>query len=97
MGAVQSLKDAGVGTVIFSATTGRRSSYKDERLGHGVFTEAIIDGLDRFEADFNKDGGITIKELDLYITRRVKELNHKRQKATTIIPEAVPDFAIYVR
>ena len=95
--AIQSLKDAGAGTVIFSATTGRGFSYEDEKLGHGAFTQAVIEGLDRLRADFDQDGQITIKELDLYITRRVKELSHKRQKPTTIIPAAVPDFPIYVK
>ena len=95
--AIQSLKDAGAGTVIFSATTGRGFSYEDEKLGHGAFTQAVIEGLDRLRADFDSDGQITIKELDLYITRRVKKLSHKRQKPTTIIPAAVPDFPIYVK
>jgi len=94
--ALHSLKDAGVGTVIFSATTGVGYSYEDERWGHGAFTKALIDGLMGFGADYDGNRVITVRELDLYLTKRVKELTHGRQKPTTIIPSAVPDFAVYV-
>jgi hypothetical protein len=40
---------------------------------------------------------ITIKEIDLYVTNRVKDLTDGKQKPTTIIPQSVPDFAIGVK
>ncbi len=95
--AIQSLKDTGVGTVIFSATTGKGFSYEDDKLKHGAFTAAVVEGLRKQRADLDGNGQITIKELDLYISRRVKEITGKKQKPTTIIPEAVPDFTIFIK
>jgi len=49
------------------------------------------------KADYDNDGMVTIKEIDLYVTSRVKKLTKGKQKPTTIIPSSVPDFAIGVR
>ena len=40
------------------------------------------------------DGVVYIRELDLYVTKRVKALTNGEQKPTTIIPELVQDFAV---
>jgi hypothetical protein len=39
---------------------------------------------------------VTVKSLDYYITKRVKELTQGRQSPTTIIPGSVPDFPIAI-
>ena len=80
-----------------SATTGRGYSYEDKKWGHGAFTLSFIEGLQKLKADYDKDKTVTIKELDLYVTNRVKELTKGKQKPTTVIPNSVPDFAIGVR
>jgi len=40
---------------------------------------------------------ISFKELDLYVTRGVKELTGGKQRPTTQITDNLPDFPIYVR
>jgi len=40
------------------------------------------------------DNVVSIKELDLYVTTRVKELTNGQQKPTTIIPGSIPDFPL---
>lgn len=80
-----------------TATTGSGYSYEQKDWGHGAFTLSFLDGLEKAKADYDKDGTITIKEIDLYVTSRVKELTKGKQKPTTIIPNSVPDFAIGVR
>ena len=95
--AIKSIIDSGSGAIIFTATGKNGYSYENPRWGHGAFTKAIIEGLKLSRADYNNDGEITIKELDLYITNKVKRLTYGRQKPTTIIPDSIPDFAIGVR
>ncbi len=95
VGAIKSILDAGTGQIIMTATTGNGYSYENERWQHGAFSKAIIDGLSQNKADFNNDGMITIKELDLFITEYVKQLTKGKQKPTTIIPSSIPDFAIW--
>ena len=48
-------------------------------------------------ADFNKDGVVTLTELNLSITYTVKEITGGRQHPTTQIPANLPDFPLFVR
>lgn len=95
-GALKGLLSAGTGQVIMTSTTGSSVAYEDPRWGHGAFTKAITEGL-RGMADYDCDGVITIKELDFYVTFRVKDLTKGRQKPTTIIPSSIPDFPFAIK
>jgi len=96
-GAIKSIINTGTGAIVMSATTGRGYSYEKDEWGHGAFTKALIDGLGEYKADYNGDGTVSIKEIDLYITDRVKSLTDGKQKPTTKIPDSIPDFALGVR
>lgn len=96
-GAIKSIINSGTGSVIMTASTGRGYSIENKSWGHGAFTKAMIEGLGNAQADYNHNKIITIKEIDLYITDRVKELTKGKQKPTTIIPESIPDFALGVK
>lgn len=93
-GAIKSILSTGVGQVIMTATTGSGYSYEDASWGHGAFTKAFIEGVGNSKADYDKDGTITVKEIDLFITSHVKKLTKGKQKPTTIVPGSIPDFAI---
>lgn len=80
-----------------TASTGRGYSIEKSNWGHGAFTKALLEGLSEAKADYNDNHIISIKEIDLYVTDRVKALTKGKQKPTTIIPESVPDFAVGVR
>jgi uncharacterized caspase-like protein len=49
-------------------------------LGHGVFTYALLEGLNG-AADGNSDGKITVRELDAYLQDQVPELTKKYRGA----------------
>ena len=95
--AVKSIMNSGTGSIIMTATTGSGYSYEQKSWGHGAFTKALLEGIDQLKADYDKDQSVTIKEIDLYITNRVKELTKGKQKPTTITPQSIPDFAIGVK
>jgi WD40 repeat protein len=85
-----------VGVVIFTSSTTRQSSYENAAWQNGAFTKALVEGLTG-KADYVKSGSISLKELDLYISTRVKELAEeigKEQTPTTIVPQSIPDFDI---
>ncbi|MAU06402.1 MAG: hypothetical protein CL919_00765 [Deltaproteobacteria bacterium] len=69
---------------------------EDTSWGHGAFTKALLDGL-KGSADYDRDQVITLKELDLYVTRSVKTLTNGQQRPTTQIPANFPDFPLFVR
>ena len=95
--AIKSIMNSGTGSIIMTATTGSGYSYEQKSWGHGAFTKALLEGIDQTKADYDKDQSVTIKEIDLYITNRVKELTKGKQKPTTITPQSIPDFAIGVK
>jgi hypothetical protein len=43
------------------------------------------------------DNLVTLKELDLFISKKVKMLTGGKQTPTTVIPADVPDFPISVK
>jgi len=95
--AVKSIINGGTGRIIMTATTGSGYSYEQPDWGHGAFTKALIEGIDNAQADYNHDQAISIKEIDLYVTERVKTLTHGKQKPTTIVPQSIPDFMVGVK
>ena len=72
------------GLTVMTSSSGNEFSYENPRWGHGAFTKAILEGL-RGEADFNKNRVISLLELNLYVTERVKELTRGRQHPFTPI------------
>ena len=94
--ALRELMKAGSGVVVMAAATGKEESQEREEWGHGAFTKALIEGLNG-RADYNSDKTIDIKELDLYVTQRVKELTGGAQHPTTEIPKIMPNFPVVVR
>ena len=65
----------------------------DDRWENGAFTKALIEGL-KGKADYSGDGAISIGELDLWISERVKQLTEKKQHPVARRPETIPDFPI---
>jgi WD40 repeat protein len=92
-GVINELASAENGVVVFSSSTGRQYSLEDASWGNGAFTKAVVEGLGG-RANLNKDGRITYKMLDFYVSERVKELTGGRQTPVTQGPGGVPDFPI---
>ena len=65
------------GTFWLAASGSEQYATEFEKLNHGVFTYAIIEGLSGKADGGNKDGSITIKELSAYIENRVPELSQE--------------------
>ncbi len=77
------LQDAGnQKLVVLSATNANSVSIEKKDLGHGVFTQALLEGIKGKAALFG-GGKITFKALDLYISNRVAELTQNRQKTVS--------------
>lgn len=81
------------GVVVFAAASGRQLSLELADWQHGAFTQALLEGLDG-AADYGKDHGVDITELDAYLTSRVKTLTQGRQNPATAKPTIVPSFPL---
>jgi uncharacterized caspase-like protein len=94
VGALKDLDAAAGRFVIMTAATTDDSSFEDASWGHGAFTFAVIEAIEGKKADFDSDQTVSMKELDLYVSQRVKSITNGVQRPTTIIPESVPDFPV---
>jgi uncharacterized caspase-like protein len=88
---VQELKSAS--TVIFTSSRGSERSQEDPKLGHGLFTWAIIEGM-RGAADLMKTGRVTMKELDAYVSETVPRLSGGAQHPTPVTPDGYHNFTV---
>jgi hypothetical protein len=92
-GIVNSLSRADSGIVMFASSTGREVSFESKDWQHGAFTAALLEGL-AGRADYQKDGRITIAEMNLWLSSRVAELTEQRQNAVMVKPDTIKDFAL---
>jgi uncharacterized caspase-like protein len=85
------------GTFWITSTGSNQFASEFEKLGHGIFTYSLIEGLDG-KADANNDKKLTIRELSTYIENKVPELS-EQLKGTAQYPSAYSfgnDFPIAV-
>ncbi len=64
---------------VITAGTEEQQVLDGGRDGHSIFTGAILDGLEKGEADIVKDGVITSQELGTYVFQTVYGATSKRQ------------------
>ncbi|HVN83992.1 MAG TPA: caspase family protein [Candidatus Binatia bacterium] len=69
---------AGDGFFLLAATRPGEVSEENPSLGHGVFTRALLDGLDG-AADSDRDGFVSAAELFSYVARAVPRLTGQQQ------------------
>jgi WD40 repeat protein len=94
-GVINDLSAAENGVVVFASSTGKQYSLEDPSWGNGAFTKALVEGLSG-AADYTGDGKITINQLDLYLSERVKQLTNNLQTPTTTKPQTIADFPIAI-
>lgn len=94
--ALNELSSAENGAIVFCSSSGKQYSLESEKWGNGAFTKALLEGLSG-KADYVGKNKITINQLDLYLSERVKELTNGKQTPVTAKPETVRDFTIVIK
>lgn len=64
------------GMYVLASTQTEQFATEAEELGHGLFTYALLEGLNG-KGDGNSDGKVTIKEVEAWLNERVPELSEK--------------------
>jgi WD40 repeat protein len=72
--------DENSGALVLSAAAG--SQFAFERDGNGLFTRALIDGIERMAADRDGNGELAVTELQDYVSKIVRERSGGRQVPT---------------
>jgi len=105
--ALRQMTSIEVGLVVMTSSTGREESQERGDWGHGAFALALIEGVSgkhvysppaapaktRLPADLNSDGLIELKELDVYVTQRVREITSGAQHPVTRSGD-IPSFPL---
>lgn len=77
------------GRAVLSSSSIEEVSYEEPKLGHGVFTYYVLDGLKSFKADRNKDDRITVYELGHFVQAEVKSWSKRNRKSPSQTPRMV--------
>ena len=84
------------GAIVLSSSMAREVSLEDPRWGHGAFTRALLDIFrGGAESDYNKDGYLSLTELNLKLSERVKDLTEGHQHTVINWPPTIADFNFY--
>lgn len=89
---INELASAENGVVAFAACTGRQRSLESPEWRNGVFTKALLEGLDGAAAD--DKGRVCLSGLAVYVHKRVVELTGGRQSPGMLRPESVRDIEL---
>ncbi|HEY4214699.1 MAG TPA: caspase family protein [Steroidobacteraceae bacterium] len=85
----------GVGAVVISSASGNEYALEGDHWNNGVFTYAVLHGLKDGKADANKDGVVTVAELQNYVINAVRELTAGGQNPTVREANLDFDFQVY--
>lgn len=89
--------------LVFASSSGDQLSWEAPELGHGLFTQALIDALgDKWEADAANTGTVTHKLLDYFVPKRVAAyaLRFKNPPQTPRLmqpPGGIDDLTLAIR
>jgi hypothetical protein len=80
---LQNLSQIGDGIAVISASDDKQFSQEGQQWGngHGVFTYYLLKGLNG-DADYNKDGHVTLGELIPYLSEKVRRETRNAQSPT---------------
>jgi WD40 repeat protein len=87
------LKQSDYGVVVICSAMGEELSWENEQLGHGYFTQALMEGLGG-KAGTNPAGEITVSRLSVYVEEQVPEATEQKQHPVVGRPTTVRPFAL---
>jgi len=85
----------GTGAVVISSSSGNEYSLEGGQWRNGVFTYAVLQGLQHGRADSNSDHVITVSELQNYVIDQVRTLTQGGQNPTIRRENLEYDFVVY--
>jgi uncharacterized caspase-like protein len=81
------------GLVVMCGASKEQESGEESKLGHGYFTQALIEGLSGRAAS-QRDGLVYLTGLQLYVEERVRELSREEQYPTIGKPTLIRSFPL---
>jgi len=85
----------GSGAVVIASAGGVEYAFESERFQNGLFTYVVINGSASGEADLNKNGEITVSELQEYVAKTVSKITSGKQNPTVRRENLEFDYIIF--
>jgi hypothetical protein len=85
----------GTGAVVISSASGNEYALEGDKWNNGVFTYAVLKGLKDGNADTNKDGVVSVGELQAFVIDEVRKLTAGGQNPTVRRENLDFDFQVY--
>ena len=85
----------GSGATVISSAGGAEYAIEGTEWNNGVFTYCLINGLREMKADLNKDGHVSLSEIEEYLQTKVTELTNGKQKPTSRTENLSNDFVVW--
>jgi hypothetical protein len=82
------------GIVVFASSTGKQTSVERDDLGNGIYTKALIEGIELGKAEGFQKGFVTTSSLDSFVKYQVGQLTGDTQSPVMVRPPTMPDFNI---
>lgn len=102
-GLLRDLTSPEKGVAMMCSASGLEQAQESNEHRHGMFTVALLEGLsgkgngktgtEELKIRIN-DGAVYFKQLDTYVTDRVKQLSKGRQHPVTSVPRVFRDFPV---
>lgn len=83
------------GAVVISSASGGEYAIEGNEWRNGVFTHCFIKGLKYMKSDLNKDGHVTIAELQRYLGKEVFKMTNGQQTPTSRDENLTNNFIIW--
>lgn len=87
--------EKGAGATIIASSSSREYSWEDGDRKNGLFTHCLLEGCQSGLADIDKDGQVSVSELNRFLNEMVTKLSDGRQKPTSRAENTLLDFAVY--
>lgn len=71
------------GSSVIAASAGDRDSYEPPKLSYSVFTHFVLEAFRKNLADEDRNGRISVNELQLFVNTRVAQYTNQLQKANS--------------
>lgn len=92
---IQDLSAAENGAVVFSSAAGSQFALESPEWGNGAFTRALLQAFGG-SGDYNRDGAVSVNELNLFVSEEVKRLTNNQQTPVLQKPDSIRDFPLGV-
>lgn len=83
------------GATVLASASGRELAFESGARKNGLFTAALLEGLDGARADRDRDGELRVSELRQFVADRVTASSGGRQHPTARRENVILDFPVY--